>query len=575
MSDQMRFKGKVASPGMALGAASVLPGMEEALPRTRAADSEAQIERVQRALAEGRRQIDVLLKRTNLVQELREIFEAQQLLLDDPMLREEVERRIREEGINGEWALARAVARFKSVMAERADPFFQERLLDLDDAVQRVIANMLGVPDGDLRAPFVRDLPENSILIGEELPPSLMLRLGTNVTGVALERGGLTGHTAVIARNRGLPALVGLGGVARAIGAGQTVLLDACDGELVLAPGREDREKFESYRTSTNLPAARLPRSPLAFGAGEELRVLANMDRREDCFDPRAACVSGTGLFRTEFLYMRDPELLDSLEAQAEAYHEILTAMNGRRTVFRLLDIGDDKSVFALGGFSNDARGPEGFIGDRRGISFLLEHRALLESQLQAILRAAARVRGPVDARIMLPMVRTVEEVRAFQEALARVEGELGRAGFAVPPVPVGLMIETPAAALMADVFSRHGAFLSIGSNDLAHLTMPLEGRGESENETAFFEPAVLRMIEQTVARATVPLSLCGEIAGIPELLPVLVGLGLREFSVALPALARCLPALEALQGDDCRALAARALQAETAEAVRALVTGG
>ncbi len=568
MQEPVRLRGRVAARGLAEGRLVILPVLEDAVPRRSVAEPSAELGRLDTALAESRDQIEGLLRRSNLVGELQAIFEAQLLLLEDPALQEDVRARIQIEGINAEWALAGSLARFKTLLSARGDAFFQERQADVEDVIQRVIANLMGIHEGDLRAPFMERLPPGTVLAANDLPPSLLLRMGSGAVGIALEHGGMTSHTVVLARNRGVPALVGVKGLLEAAVAGAPVLLDARRGELILFPAGTDLARLRDPAAFHPPEARDLPASPLSMADGTEIAIFANMDRREDFANPLARLVSGTGLFRTEFLYMREPALLDSVGDQAAAYRGIIASMGDRPVTFRLLDIGADKSVLALGGFGSEARETVG--ADRRGLAFLLEHRTLLENQLEAILRAA-EPKGETT-RILLPMVRTLAEAAEFFAILNGVRERLRETLHRVPVFPVGAMLETPAAALMADSFSRRFDFLSIGSNDLARQLLHLEEGGNNSDENFFWEPAVLRMIDLIVRGARVPLTLCGDLAALPEMLPVLIGLGLRQFSLALAALPRCLPVPGAWTLARCQELAETVLASDTALAVRELL---
>ena len=570
MSRSQRLKGKIAAPGLARGDLRVLPDLHQIVPRTTVADPDVELQRVQDAIEHSKRQIKELLERSRLSEDLERIFDAQLMLLDDPMLAEEVERRVRGETVNGEWALARAAVKFKNMMSDRSDAFFQERLLDLDDIVQRVIANLMQLPEGDPRVRLVTELPPDTILAADDLPPSLMLRLGANVSGIVLERGGLTGHTAVLARGRGIPTLIGVRGLMKLLesrvhgDAPLVAMVDANAGAFILEP--DDAELARLDQRAGAGGSDQVIASPLVLADGLAVTLQANMDRAEDCDAPRAREVSGVGLFRTEFLYMRDPLLLDSLPRQVELYTRILERMEGRPVTFRLLDLGGDKSLGSTGAAGLMGRDTNAAGEELRGLALLLARRPLLEIQLEALLRAAADHSG---ARLLLPMVRHPGEVERFQEILAGVGSRLRAEGLAVPTLGLGLMIETPGAAMTADILSRGGDFLSIGSNDLTRLTLDA-GRGDFDT-VDFYAPVVLRLIDQIVRLASVPVSLCGELAGLPGMLPVLIGLGLRDFSMALSALPRHAPGFAELDLARCRELAARALAAENAGAVRDL----
>ncbi|MEQ9362638.1 MAG: putative PEP-binding protein, partial [Leptospirales bacterium] len=431
----LEFSGMIASEGKALGRARVLETIAGSVPHRSLMPQEVgpELARFREAVDFSRVQMQELIGANNPGHELAAIFEAQLLLLEDPMLIDETREKIRSRKMNAEWALAEEAAVLKEFLSKARNTIFQERAADLEDMSNRILSNLMGVPEGDIRIPGLRDLPPDSIVVAHDLSPSLMLHIRNNCVGIATEAGGVTGHMAILAKSRGIPALVHVAKLTQKIKEGDALLIEALpnagpaviaapagrvdsghqgSGRLVCRPTDVDIEAYHVYVSGLRRRSAAGVRSPVVLPDGSEARIWLNLDQLPDA-DPSPGA-SGVGLFRTEFLYLKDPTLLNDPERQAQSYANLFSGpMAGRPVTLRLLDAGDDK-----------AYPPQAAIRDRdlRGVRFLLANPNILESQLRAILTGVSRSQvADGQCRLIVPVVSRCEELEALREIMVRV----------------------------------------------------------------------------------------------------------------------------------------------------------
>lgn len=559
----MTLRGIGASPGCAVGPVAVLSQPPRAQRRAVAAgEVPAERARFEAAAQRARAELSGLI--AHLPTDLAAILEAQTLFLDDPALAEPILDRIAA-GENAEWATERVVEEQAAILAQLDDPYLRERAADVRDLGRRLLAALLGLP-----APGAR-LAAPAIIIARDLTPSDTAQLDRSlVLGFATELGGPTSHSAIMARSMGIPALVGVTGLLAAVAEGDTAVLDAGAGELLANPApdvarayaaraAEGARRAEEQRSRKDLPAETTD--------GHRVELAVNIGSPQDVEAALAWGAEAVGLFRTEFLYMERSELPSESE-QYEAYSRVVSGMAPRPVIIRTLDIGGDKALPYMG------LAPEEnpFLG-YRALRMCLDRAELFKPQLRAILRAGAH--GTV--RIMFPMVATASELRRARALLAEAQAELAAEGLPCAERPeVGIMIEIPAAAVLAPVLAREVDFFSIGSNDLIQYTMAAD-RGNAAVSYLYqhLQPAVLHLVRQVIDAAHAAgkwVGMCGEMAGDPEAIPVLLGLGLDEFSMSAGALAGARDLIRSLSHADCRSLAERALACSDVEAVRALV---
>ena len=482
------------------------------------------------------------------------VFDAHRQFLDDPQVTDAVGEAI-ESGLPAEHAVDRAfdefIRRFEGMdgrTAERAD--------DLRDVRDRLLRRLVGVDRERLA-----DLPAGSVVLADRLTPSDTARLDPDrVAGVATVAGGRTAHAAIFARSLGLPAVVGVGEGLREVAPGETVLVNGAEGTVVVDPDAAIREAAGGDDVAVRT-------DPVTTADGTPIEVAANVGTAADVDAAVGHGADGIGLFRTEFLFLDRATPPDEAE-QYEAYRDAVAAFPDGRIVVRTLDVGGDKPV------DDRDRPAEStpFLGERGIRRSLGPDADRFETQLRALLRAAATEPGG-RLSVMVPLVSTVEEVVAARETMASVASELAAAGepHAVPAF--GAMVETPAAALLADELVEHVDFLSVGSNDLAQYVMAAERGNRRVAEYADpRQPAVLRAIDAAVTAAAgtdVWVGLCGEMAADPDLTELLVGLGFDELSVSPPAVPRVKRAVSEVTAEEARATAERALAAATTEDVR------
>lgn len=557
-----------ASPGIALGPAFILEERKLSVPRSTGKDAEQEWQRLQPALDEARRQLETI--RTHAAEktsaEDAAIFEAHALFLSDPSLLEMVKEKLRTQGLNAEAAWQDAIQSYAAQLEAMEDELFRARSMDVRDVGQRVLRLLMGVEESSLSA-----LEHPSIVLARDLTPSDTVRLEKKlVLAFVTAEGGPTSHTAILAKALCLPAVVGAGEELLEAEAGENLIVDGTHGEVILNPDAETVEKWEQRRRTFQTQAEAERKSAQQPGQtrdGERVEVVANIGNVDEAAAALEFGAEGIGLLRTEFLYLERDQAPNE-EEQFEAYHAILETMGDRPVVVRTLDIGGDKHLpyLDLGHETNP------FMG-WRAIRMCLDRPDFFKIQLRALLRA-----GPGhDLRIMFPMIATLEEVRRAKALLEQAREELIAAG-AKPAqnYQVGIMVEIPSVAVLADQFAREVDFFSIGTNDLTQYTMAAERTNE---KVAYLgdacHPAVLRQIDRVLAaahEAGIWVGLCGELAGDPDAIPILLGLGLDEFSMAPSSIPHAKAVLSQWSHRGAQSLAEQALDLDAASAVRALV---
>lgn len=557
-------RGQGVSGGVAIGKALVL-GESRAEPGRRTIEPtevDAELHRLTEALGATRRDLTEIQRRVTQAMGAQEagIFDAHLLVLEDPMLLQQIHGRIRNHHDNAEHAVFDTISQYAAALAGVDDDYLRERAADVRDIGHRIVSHLLGVAgDHDLR-----QLQEPAILFAHDLSPGTTALLDrTQVLALVTETGGSTSHTAILARKLGLPATVGVSNITRQVRTGDYVLVDGFGGRVIVNP--TDQSLFEygqlKQRRSQLQEKLRLLRDqPAVTLDGERLVLAANIDQPEDVEPVRAAGAEGVGLFRSEFLFLNraDPP---GEEEQYQAYRAAVEGLAPFPVVIRTLDLGGDKLPAPL----TRTGEPNPFLG-WRAIRICLTRPDLFKPQLRALLRAA--VHG--NLKILLPMISSVEEVREALAILDACAAELEREG--VPhrrQVEVGVMIEIPAAALIAPKLARLVDFFSIGSNDLTGYTLAVDRLNERVASLfAPSHPAVLQLIRMTVEAARAHgrwVGVCGEAAGDPVLVPLLVGLGVTELSASPSVLPAVKFLLRRLRREEAAGLATRALECETA----------
>ncbi|HCW51610.1 MAG TPA: phosphoenolpyruvate--protein phosphotransferase, partial [Clostridiales bacterium] len=499
------------------------------------------------------------------------IFEAQLLMLADPELLGRTRKAIQTESLTAEEALERSGRELASVLEELPDDYLRARAPDLKDVVARVLALLRGRRGVHPLAALERPV----VLVSDELlPTDTVVMDREKVVGLVTEAGTPTSHVAILARTMGIPAVVGARGVASSVRSGETLIADGTSGTVVAGAGPDEVQRWRSRehaRRASEKPLRSQARLPAVTMDGHRVRLEANIGVPADLEVALAFGADGVGLFRTEFLFMgRDS--LPGEDEQFEVYRDCLTAMAGRPLVVRTLDAGGDKPL-PIPGLE---AGPNPFLGVR-GLRLCLERQDMFLVQLRALLRAAAAAPpGQTQLRVMFPMVADPGEVEAARRLLALAAEQLDRQGVARGPVAVGVMVEVPAAAVLADLLMEQVDFVSLGTNDLTQYVMAADRTNSRVAHLAdALHPAVLRLVKAVVEagrRACKPVAVCGDLAGDAEAVPILVGLGVEELSMAPPLLPRVKAAVRALSRPRAEELARRALGCRTAPEVRDIV---
>lgn len=559
-----RYQGLPASPGVAIGPAWVYKPAPVTVERRRVIDPEAEWLRLQEALETARTQLVALEERTRTTigPDEAAIFEAHRLFLEDDELIRGVRAAIADERLNAEAAVEDKIESYAQALLGLDDPYFRARAQDLRDVGRRVVRCLQGGQPGEQSL-----LSQPAIVLADDLAPSDTVQFEKDkVLGLCTVRGGPTSHTAILARGLGIPAVVSTPFHLDEVHNDTLLILDGTTGTLSVGPtlnelglARERQARWLAQREAQLAVAAQ----PAITPDGHTVEVVANIGSADDARQALAHGAEGVGLFRTEFLYL-DRDSLPGEAEQVAAYREVVDVLGARPLVVRTLDIGGDKAVSYLG----ITEEPNPFLG-WRAIRMIRERPDVLELQLRALLSAGIGA----DLRLMLPMVSSLGEVERARELLEAAREALRAEGRpCAERVQFGIMVEVPSAALLADHFARQVDFFSIGTNDLTQYTLAVDRTNERVAGLASpYHPAVLRLIDQTIRAAHAHgkwVGLCGELGGDVLAVPLLLGLGLDEFSMAPAAIPAVKQAIRCWTVTESQAVAQRALQLPTAAEV-------
>lgn len=570
------LSGFSVSDGIAIGPACLIR-VDRVRPAMRTIEPDqvaAEIARFKAAVRDVDEYLDALKdnlsgRNDTAAEEMALLLDAHRAMLASRRFVAGVEDRIAREGLAAESALVAVLDDIEKQFSAIKDGYLASRYEDVAALGQRLLRVLM-----DLPWVLPSEVPAGSVILAEELSPADTAALDlARLCGFVTVRGGVAGHTAILARSAGLPAVLGVAGILEVARNGATVIVDAVEGRVLIDPAPETLAEYRARvamlgKEKDSLKA--LSGLPAVTKDGVRLTLQANVESPRDIRALLGAGAEGIGLFRTEFMFMGRPNL-PSEDEQAETMIEVVRAMGGRPVTFRTLDIGGDKLAPVLGSQMSSGANPA--LG-LRAVRFSLARPDFFRAQVRAILRAGAA--GHV--RILLPMVTTVDEVTAARRLIGECHAALKaeKISCAAEIPPVGVMIEIPAAALAADQLAMTADFLSLGTNDLIQYTMAID-RGN--DQVAFLydplNPAVLRLIEFTIqaaARAGIPVGICGEMASNPAFIPLLAGLGLRDLSLGyawIPAVKR---AIREIRLDDAQKLAQRVMDSYNPADVRRLV---
>lgn len=559
MAEERVLQGIGVSPGVAEGplVAVDLGGLQASIRRIKAKETAQEVARLEAALETTRRQLKAVRlrgrrRRGAAAEEIGLVLDAHLQMLSSSRLVRGVRARIEQDRLNAEAALTREIEALAQGFEQMADGYLAERAEDVREVGRRVLRTL----QGGATNPF-QTLGAGALAAAVAVSPADVAQMDPErLGGFAAALGGAQGHTAILARSLGLPAVLGAAGLMEAVAeaaraqedasakgrgaAGVPAILDGGEGVVILHPSEDTRRRYRERRARQLRERRKLERlrdRPAETRDGVRLTLQANLDLPMEAAAALENGAEGVGLFRTEFLYMNVDRPPDE-EEQTAVLSDVVKAMAGRTVTIRTMDVGGEKLARALG---PEVAGGENPALGLRAIRLSLKAPKLLEAQLAAILRAGAH--GPV--RILLPMITTPGEVRRVREALKKVRRRLTRRGVdqAEELPPLGVMIETPGAALSADALAQVSDFFAIGTNDLTMYTLAVD-RADEQVASLYnpLHPAVLRLIEfavQAALRARLPVSVCGETAGDPRFTGLLLGLGVRDLSMSAPSIPR------------------------------------
>ena len=551
------YKGIAGSEGIGIGKVVLIEEHDLTVEKKSVTDTDAELKRLQDAIEKfvsiTNEMADKMAKTVG--EQDADILRGHIIMLQDPMIEEQISALMISEKISAEMALEQVLDQTAEMFAAVPDELIQQRATDLMDIKSRMLKILMGIEEVD-----ISQVPENTVLVARDLTPSMTAGINpANIAGILTEVGGRTSHSAILARAMEIPAVLSIEGICGIVKNGDTVVLDGSKGEAIVNPDeatvKEFEKKFADYAAEKELLKA-YKGKPSQTKDGVKVELVSNIGKPEDADKVVECDGEGIGLFRTEFLFM-DRDSVPTEEEQFEAYKKVAETMKGKPVIIRTLDIGGDKAIPYLGLETEE----NPFLGFR-AIRFCLKRRDIYEVQLRALLRASAFG----DIKIMVPLVTGVDELRAVKVILEDIKRQLDKDGIAYnKDVKVGVMMETPAACMMADALAKEADFFSIGTNDLTGYTMAVD-RGNAKVAYLYstYNPAVLRAIKRIIECGKaegIMVGMCGEAAADPKLIPLLLAFGLDEFSVSATSVLKTRKTISDCNIDECKALAEKVMK--------------
>lgn len=559
------FKGIPASSGIAMGKALVIKDISVDIQKRTVEDIEGEKERFKGAVETGKKQVQLLKEKTEkkLGADKAMIFEAHLAMMDDPEFLDSVEMQIENDGVNAEFALKSVVDSFVAIFDAMDNEYMRERAADIRDIGDRIRNILMGI-----EKPSLSEISHECIIVANDLTPSDTAQMDKEkVLGFVTNIGGKTSHSAIMARSLEIPAVVGLGNATEMIAAGDFIIIDGDEGIVIVNPDESQIRKY-TLKHQENLEYKReliqFKDKKTITTDGSRVELAGNIGSPDEVQNVLNNGGEGVGLFRTEFLYM-GKDSLPTEDEQFNAYKDVLEGMGGRPVVIRTLDIGGDKKLPYLK--IDNEMNP--FLG-YRAIRLCLDRKDIFKTQLRALFRAS--VYG--NLKIMFPMISSLQELRKAKEVVEKVKSELKSEGIIYDNnVEVGIMIEIPSAAVISDILAPEVDFFSIGTNDLIQYTTAVDRMNE---KVAYlydqFHPAVLRLIKTVIDNGHKYgkwVGMCGEMAGDLKLIPVLLGMGLDEFSMSPSSILKARKAITNMSSDKAANLACEVLKLGTSDDIK------
>lgn len=562
----MKIYGVGAAEGIGIGVAKVVREQNVEVVKKTVLDSEAEVNNFMRVLDITKAETEELSQalEKNASAKEAEILFGHIMLMSDPMLVDEIVNRIKGESVCAEYVIEEVCNQYAAVFALMDDELMQQRATDMIDIKTRLIKKVLGIENTDLSK-----LPYGSILVAKDLTPSMTAGLNPdNVLGIVTQFGGKTSHSAILARALEIPAVVGLSNLPEDISDDTDILLDGESGEVIILPTDNEKSDYENKKKNYDANKEMLKKYrelPSISKDGKKVEIAGNIGSPEDAKKVIENGGEGIGLFRTEFLFM-DRDCMPTEEEQFESYKEVATAMEGKPVIIRTLDIGGDKEIPYMGIVQDE----NPFLG-YRAIRLCLDRKDdIYIPQLRALLRASAFG----NIKIMLPLITSMDEIRDAKALISDIKKELDEKNIAYNKnIEVGIMVETAAASLLADIFAKEVDFFSIGTNDLIQYTMSVD-RGNVKIAGLYspFSPAVLRSINRIITegkKAGIMVGMCGEAAADPLLIPVLLAWGMDEFSMSASSILKSRQIISGCDSKDLKAKVDKVLEMSTESEIK------
>ena len=562
------YKGIAGSEGIGIGKVVIIEDHDITIETKHVPETDSEIARLQEAIEKF---VEITNKMADKMDETvgkkdADILRGHIQMLQDPMIEEQISSLIIAEKITAEMAVDQVLEQTAEMFSQIPDELLQQRATDFRDIKARMIKLLMGIEDVD-----ISQVPAGTVLVAKDLTPSMTAGIKPeNIEGILTEMGGKTSHSAILARAMEIPAVLSIEGICDIVKNGDTVVLDGTSGEALVNPEEDVVKEFEDKREQFAKDKALLKAyagKPSVTKDGTKVELVCNIGKPEDAKKAVECDGEGIGLFRTEFLFM-DRDSIPTEDEQFEAYKAVAETMKGKPVIIRTLDIGGDKDVPYLG--LEKEENP--FLGFR-AIRFCLQRQDIYKTQLKALVKASAY--GKI--KIMVPLVTGVDELRQVKTMVADIMKEFDEKDVPyIKNIEIGVMMETPAACMMADALAKEAAFFSIGTNDLTGYTMAVD-RGNAKVAYLYstYNPAVLRAIKRIIEcgrKEGIMVGMCGEAAADPKLIPLLLAFGLDEFSVSATSVLKTRKIISDCDVGACKELAEKVMQCITEEEVLKLL---